>query len=156
MARWFLLRTMEVSPQRSVFPLLQMWKFVEETRKILTQCCFLSTFRILLVTIVTSTNLGDRAQPGFGEDTAQPWDLCRAIASKLALQLQEEGIQCQPLHLRPKRPGCKLCVPLLACNPDVEFQQITTPPAHLPLPSNSRKLSTPHQEISAWKGLQQP
>ena len=90
------------------------------------------------------------------EETAYPWDLCRAIASKLALQLQEDGFRCQPPAFATQEAGLQTMRATTSLQPRrglppmvPEFKQIITHPANLPLPSNSRKLSTPHQGIHA-------
>ena len=90
------------------------------------------------------------------EETAYPWDLCRAIASKLALQLQEDGFICQPPAFATQEAGLQTMrattslQPRRGLPPTVpEFKHIITHPANMPLPPNSRKLSTPHQGIHA-------
>ena len=90
------------------------------------------------------------------EETAYPWNLCRAIASKLALQLQEDGFLCQPPAFATQEAGLQTMRATTSLQPRrglppmvPEFKQIISHPANMPLPPNSRKLSTPHQGIHA-------
>ena len=70
--------------------------------------------------------------------------------------MQEDGIQCQPPAFATQEAGLQTMRATTSLQPRrglppmvPEFKEIKTHPAHLPLPSNSRKLSTPHQGISA-------
>ena len=83
------------------------------------------------------------------EETTYPWELCRAIAAKLATQLEKDGISCTPpvfalqeaslntmraaTDLQPRR-GLPPMVP--------EFKAILPHPTAQPLPPCARKLST--------------
>ena len=90
------------------------------------------------------------------EETAYPWDLCRAIASKLAIQLQSDGFMChtpafavQEASLLTMRAATNL-QPRRGLPPMVpEYKSIVHHPVDQPLPSHARKLSTPHQGIAA-------
>ena len=75
------------------------------------------------------------------EETAYPWDLCRAIASKLALQLQEDGFQCQRPAFATQEAGLQTMRATTSLQPRrglppmvPEFKQIITHPANMPLP----------------------
>jgi hypothetical protein len=85
------------------------------------------------------------------EETTYPWELCRAIATKLARQLQHDGIKCSPpvfalqeaslqtmrasTDLQPRR-GLPSMVP--------EFKKVLQHPTSQKLPPYARKLSTHH------------
>ena len=85
------------------------------------------------------------------DETTYPWELCRAIATKLALQLQHDGIKCSPpvfalqeaslqtmrapTDLQPRR-GLPPMVP--------EFKKVPQHPTSQKLPPYARKLSTHH------------
>ena len=84
------------------------------------------------------------------EETAYPWPLCRAIAAKVALFLQNLGLNCatpacatqaqqledirQQTHVQTKNHT----LPLVS-----EFREIKQWPADSPLPALARRLNTP-------------
>ena len=84
------------------------------------------------------------------EETAYPWELCRTIATKLALCLQNMGAVCAPpifatqtVHLQEIRQQTLIqhaskSLPLVS-----EFSSIQNIPADAPIPTNARLLSTP-------------
>lgn len=84
------------------------------------------------------------------EETAYPWDLCRALATKLITQLQKDGLVCSPpvfalqeASLQTMRATTDI-QPRKNLPPMVsEFVQIRPHPANQPLPAQARKLSTP-------------
>ena len=83
------------------------------------------------------------------EETTYPWQLCRAIATKLALQLEQDGYCCshpvfalQEASLNTMRATTDI-QPRRGLPPMVsEFCQIMSHPHDAPLPPNSRRLST--------------
>ena len=83
------------------------------------------------------------------EETAYPWDLCRAIASKMVTQLNKDGVACTPpvfalqeASLQTLRTATDI-QPRKNLPPMVsEFVQIMPHPAHQPIPAQARKLST--------------
>ena len=85
------------------------------------------------------------------EETSYPWELCRAIAAKLVKQLQADGYACTPpvfalqeASLQTLRATTDI-QPRRGLQPMVaEFKNVIQHPANEPLPSCSRKLSTPH------------
>ena len=95
-------------------------------------------------------------------EVVYPWDLCRAMAGKEALELQDKGVTCAPpcfalqeatlqslratTEIQPRR-GLPPMVP--------EFCEVKQHPAADPIPPCSRRLSTPHPGVpiaSADKG----
>eukprot|EP00435_Cladocopium_sp_Y103_P060970 s205_g22.t1 len=84
-------------------------------------------------------------------EVAYPWELCRAIASKVALELQTKGIQCSPpcfalqeSTLQSLRASTEI-QPRKGIPPMVsEFLEVIQHPVAEPLPPHSRRLSTPH------------
>lgn len=90
------------------------------------------------------------------EETTYPWELCRAIAAKLALQLEQDGHKCAPpvfalqeaslqtmratTDLQPRR-GLPPMVPA--------FKQVIRQPSNQPLPPNARRLTTHFQGVVA-------
>ena len=84
------------------------------------------------------------------EETAYPWDLCRALAAKLITQLSDDGVACTPpvfalqeANLQTMRATTDI-QPRKNLPPMVsEFVQIRPHPANQPLPAQARKLSTP-------------
>ena len=83
------------------------------------------------------------------EETAYPWDLCRALASKLITQLSKDGVACTPpvfalqeASLQTLRTATDI-QPRKNLPPMVsEFVQIMPHPANQPIPAQARKLST--------------
>ena len=83
------------------------------------------------------------------EETTYPWQLCKSIAAKLAIQLEQDGFHCSPpvfalqeaslntmratTDIQPRR-GLPPMVP--------EFRQVMSHPHDAPLPPHSRRLST--------------
>ena len=90
------------------------------------------------------------------EETTYPWELCRALAAKLALQLEKDGHNCTPpvfalqeaslqtmratTDLQPRR-GLPPMVPA--------FKQIVQQPDSQPLPENARRLTTHSRGVIA-------
>eukprot|EP00435_Cladocopium_sp_Y103_P016771 s176_g4.t1 len=84
------------------------------------------------------------------QETAYPWPLCRAIAAKIALYVQQLGAICHTpsfavhtMQLEQIRRDTqvqtnKRVLPLVS-----EFLRVQPWPAHQPLPANARLLSTP-------------
>eukprot|EP00435_Cladocopium_sp_Y103_P054436 s1937_g17.t1 len=83
-------------------------------------------------------------------EVAYPWPLCRAMATKLALELQSKGATCTPPcfalqeeSIQALRASTEI-QPRHGIPPMVsEFMEVTTQDADCPLPPNSRPLSTP-------------
>eukprot|EP00435_Cladocopium_sp_Y103_P049235 s2261_g14.t1 len=83
-------------------------------------------------------------------EVAYPWPLCRAMASKLALELQSRGAICTPPcfalqeeSIQALRASAEI-QPRRGLPPMVsEFMEVKPHPADSPLPPNSRPLSTP-------------
>ena len=90
------------------------------------------------------------------EETTYPWELCRAIATKLALQLQQDGVRCSPpvfalqeASLQTMRASADL-QPRRGLPPMVpEFKKVLQHPASQALPPYARKLSTHHEGSGA-------
>ena len=100
----------------------------------------------------THTSRGDRTLSAIGEpeETTYPWALCRAIAAKLALQLDQDGFRCTPpvfalqgaslqtmrasTDIQPRRG-----LPPMA--PEFKFRQVFQHPSNQALPPQSRKLT---------------
>ena len=86
------------------------------------------------------------------EETAYPWELCRATAAKILQQLQADGYHCTPpvfalqeASLQTMRATTEI-QPRKGLQPMVsEFVAVQSPPANAPLPENSRRLSTHHR-----------
>ena len=93
------------------------------------------------------------------EETAYPWELCRAVAAKLLQQLQADGYHCAPpvfalqeATLQTMRATTEI-QPRKGLQPMVsEFVAVHPHPANAPLPDNSRKISTPHRGYIASAG----
>ena len=93
-------------------------------------------------------------------ETAYPWALCRAIATQVALQLQNLGVSCktprfaeQALHLEQIRhdtwsQSSSKALPMVS-----EFQKVIHLPVDQPLPPLSRLLSTPSLGEIASEGF---
>ena len=83
------------------------------------------------------------------EETAYPWDLCRAIASKVITQISKDGVACTPpvfalqeANLLTLRTATDI-QPRKNLPPMVsEFVHIMPHPADRPIPPQARKLST--------------
>ena len=88
------------------------------------------------------------------EEVSYPWDLCRAMATKLALELQARGAQCtapcfalQEHSLQSLRAATDI-QPRKGLPPMVsEFLEVHQHPATKPVPPLARKLSTPHPGV---------
>ena len=96
------------------------------------------------------------------EEVAYPWDLCRAMATKIALELQTRGAHCtapcfalQEHSLQSLRAATDI-QPRRGLPPMVsEFLEVQQLPAHQPLPPLARKLSTPHPGVNNASAINQ-
>lgn len=93
-------------------------------------------------------------------ETAYPWPLCRAIATKMALHLQDLGVRCttpkfaeQALRLEQIRHDTMFQTSSKALPLVSEFAQVVRLPAQQPLPPNARILSIPSMGEIASDGF---